>query len=135
METSEVPLTQKWNKEDIRRVDSLVRKDGVNLLPRTKDDPVNLTWYFYETFIHILEGDTDFDFQDLKPDELRQIDWQELKIVAQKARGEEPEEYDESVSVESKQNLENMRNVRDFLVSNFGKDFDLPDPESLERIK
>ncbi|HEC65867.1 MAG TPA: hypothetical protein ENI23_11255 [bacterium] len=121
----------RWNQGDIRRVDDFVRESGENHLPKTKQDPDSPTWYFYESYIHILEGDTEFDFSDIEEDELKQIDWQELKIVTQKMKGEEPEEYDNSIPVASRQNLKNMGYVRDFLVYNFGKDFGLSNPNKL----
>lgn len=122
----------RWNKKDVHRVESFNQRDGDNHLPKTERYADAPTWKFYERYIHILEGDTDFDFLDFEPGELKQIDWQELKIVTQKMKGEEPEEYDGSVSLTSKQNLNNMKYVRNFLVWNFGKDFDLPDPDSLK---
>ncbi|NMC35609.1 hypothetical protein GYA49_01040 [Candidatus Beckwithbacteria bacterium] len=119
-----------WTKDDILRVEQLNKKHGDNHLPKTKPEDDSPTWWFYERFIHIFEGDTDFSFDDFEEQDFRSIDWQELKIVVQKLNGEEAEEYDEENSSEN-QKKSNMQLVRDFLIDRFGKDFDIPDPEEM----
>lgn len=120
---SEKGMSQKWSKSDILRVEKINSKDGDNHLPITKRYEDTPTWQFYERYIHILEGDNDFDFNDFSPEDLRNINWQELKIVTQKMKGEEPEEYDNDNSDNSEKNINNMKFVRDFIIYNFGKDF------------
>lgn len=123
MEESGGRRSQKWSRSDVLRVEGINVRDGDNHLPITKKYDDTPTWQFYERYIHILEGDTDFDFDDFSPEDLRRIDWQELKIVTQKMKGEEPEEYNNDTSNSSKENVGNMKYVRDFLIYNFGKDF------------
>ena len=122
-----------WTLDDIHRVDTLVRERGENLLPRTERGSNTPTWDFYETFIHILEGDAEFDFSDFDEEDLRQIDWQEICSVIQMAKGEEPEEYDASIVGDQERNLGRMKVVRDFLQRRFEKDFGMPDPENLQK--
>ena len=130
METDKVSLP--WSSEDIRRVEELNLRDGDNHLPKTTKYSDTPTWHFYERFIHILEGDTDFDFGDFDKMTLKEIDWQEIKIVTQKMKGEEPEVYDDSIPLYSDQNWINMGYVRDFLQEKFGADFQIPDPDEVK---
>lgn len=118
-----------WSGEDILRVERINSRDGDNHLPITKRHEETPTWWFYERFIHILEGDVDFDFDDFTKEDYKKVDWQEIKIVIEKMTGEEPEEYDGDISKDAGKNLDNMRYVVNFLVCNFKNDFGIQIPE------